>query len=143
MHDESLRNLQFPLDWEGIVRNVGLPCVLKDAHGGGWKEVYVCQTLEELIHHYDQSGLLTMIVQEFIQWEQFVRCICLGQEEILPMQVRSQGAALHPGPRLPRARHCGERVVDDSPDARPGAGLRHELDRVGRFGTACPTRSTS
>src|SRR5262252_1546857 len=50
---------------QGIVDYVGLPCILKDAHGGGWKEVYVCHSLDELISHYDQSGLLTMIVQEF------------------------------------------------------------------------------
>src|SRR5512138_89015 len=85
-HDESLRNLEFPLDWKGIVEYVGLPCILKDAHGGGWRDVYVCRSLEELIHHYDSSGLLTMIVQEFIDWEHFVRCMCLGQEEILPMK---------------------------------------------------------
>ncbi len=84
--DESLRNLKYPLDWDGIIAHVGLPCILKDAHGGGWKEVYVCDTKEELIHHYDHSGLLTMIVQEFIKWDEFVRCICLGQEEILPIK---------------------------------------------------------
>jgi hypothetical protein len=83
---ESLRNLQYPLDWKGIVELIGLPCILKDAHGGGWKEVYVCHSLEELIHHYDSSGLLTMVVQEFIRWEQFVRCLCIGQDEILPMK---------------------------------------------------------
>jgi hypothetical protein len=82
---ESLRNLEFPLDWEGIARHVGMPCILKDAYGGGWKEVYVCRSLDELLHHYDNSGLLTMVVQEFIQWDQFVRCLCLGQEAILPM----------------------------------------------------------
>ena len=80
---ESLRNLKYPLDWDELLKFIGLPCILKDAHGGGWKEVYVCQTKEELIHHYDHSGLLTMIVQEFIKWDEFVRCICLGQEEIL------------------------------------------------------------
>ena len=85
-HDESLRNLEFPLDWQGIVEYIGLPCILKDAHGGGWRDVYVCRSRDELIHHYDTSGLLTMIVQEFIEWEHFVRCMCLGQEEILPMK---------------------------------------------------------
>jgi hypothetical protein len=84
--DESLRNLVYPLDWAGIIEQIGLPCILKDAHGGGWKEVYVCYTLDELIHHYDNSGLLTMVVQEFIRWDQFVRCLCIGQEEILPMK---------------------------------------------------------
>ena len=43
-HDESLRNLEFPLDWDAIVAHIGLPCVLKDAHGGGWRDVYVCKT---------------------------------------------------------------------------------------------------
>jgi hypothetical protein len=84
--EESLRNLTYPLDWKGIVDYIGMPCILKDAHGGGWKEVYVCRSLEELIHNYDNSGLLTMVVQEFIEWEQFVRCLCLGQEEVLPMK---------------------------------------------------------
>ena len=65
-HDESLRNLEYPLDWQGVIDHIGLPCILKDAHGGGWRDVYVCYSLEELIHHYDHSGLLTMVVQEFI-----------------------------------------------------------------------------
>lgn len=84
--NESLRNLRFPLDWQGIADHIGMPCILKDAHGGGWKEVYVCHSLEELIANYDQSGLLTMIVQEFITWDQFVRCLCVGQDEVLVMQ---------------------------------------------------------
>ena len=88
--EESLRNLRL-VDWEGLVRTIGLPCILKDAHGGGWRDVYVCHSLDELIHHYDQSGLLTMIVQEFIQFEQFVRCMCLGQEDILVMQYDPKG----------------------------------------------------
>jgi hypothetical protein len=82
VHSESLRNLEFPLDWQALAEYIGFPCILKDAHGGGWKEVYVCRSLEELIHHYDRSGLLTMIVQEFIEWEEFVRCLCIGQSEI-------------------------------------------------------------
>jgi hypothetical protein len=110
---ESLRNLQYPLDWKGIVEFIGLPCILKDAHGGGWKEVYVCHSLEELIHHYDSSGLLTMVVQEFIRWEQFVRCLCIGQDEILPMKYdprerRYLVEHTHLSPEL------GERVVRDA-----------------------------
>lgn len=113
VHDESLRNLKYPLDWEAIVEHVGLPCILKDAHGGGWKDVYVCRTLEELIHHYDTSGLLTMIVQEFIHWDHFIRCICLGQEEILPIKYDPRERKYH-------VEHghmsdaLGRRVVDDS-----------------------------
>ncbi len=83
---ESLRNLVFPIDWQGIVEYLGgFPLILKDAHGGGWKNVSKVSSMEELWRRYDESGLLTMILQEFIRWDedQYVRCMCLGQEEVL------------------------------------------------------------
>ncbi len=113
VHPDSLRNLIAPLDWGGIVEYVGLPCILKDAHGGGWKDVFVCHSLDELIAYYDASGLRTMIVQEFIEWQQFVRCICLGQEEVLPIKYdprerKYHVAHDHLSPEL------GRRIVADS-----------------------------
>lgn len=110
---ESLRNLVYPLDWDALLEYVGLPCVLKDAHGGGWRDVYVCRSREELLHHYDHSGLLTMVVQEFIEWEHFVRCICIGQQDILPIKY-------DPGERKYIVEHghltpeLGKRIVDES-----------------------------
>ena len=113
IHEESLRNLEYPLDWQGVIDYVGLPCILKDAHGGGWKDVYVCRSLEELIHHYDTSGLLTMVVQEFIEWEQFIRCICIGQDAVMPIKYDPKERRYHVehdhlSPEL------GQRVVADS-----------------------------
>jgi hypothetical protein len=113
VHDESLRNLVYPLDWGAIVDYIGMPCILKDAHGGGWKEVYVCHSLDELLGHYNQSGLLTMIVQEFIQWDQFVRCICLGQEDILPIKYDPRERKYHVD-HAHLSPELGERVVQDS-----------------------------
>jgi hypothetical protein len=84
--NESLRNLDYPLDWQHFIEYVGLPAILKDAWGGGWKHVYVVQTLEELLYHYDRTGTLCMMLQEFIDWDQFVRCLCIGQEKILPIK---------------------------------------------------------
>jgi hypothetical protein len=95
VHDESLRNLTYPLDWQGVLDYVGLPCILKDAYGGGWRDVYVCRSLDELLHHYDESGRLTMIVQEFVRWEHFVRCLCIGQNEILPMKYDPRERRYH------------------------------------------------
>lgn len=86
VHNESLRNLIYPLDWEWITEYVGVPCVLKDAHGGGWRDVYIVHSVEELIYRYNQSGLLTMIVQEYIRWENYARCMCLGMDEVLVMK---------------------------------------------------------
>ncbi|MGQ9888250.1 MAG: ATP-grasp domain-containing protein [Aggregatilineales bacterium] len=87
VHTESLRNLEYPLNWDRIIDLVGgLPCVLKDAHGGGWKAVYVVHSRDELIWRYNSTGLLTMIVQEYIAWENYARCMCLGQSEIYVMK---------------------------------------------------------
>jgi hypothetical protein len=112
-HDESLRNLKYPLDWHAILDYVGLPCILKDAHGGGWKDVYVCRSLDDLITHYNTSGLLTMIVQEFIEWEQFVRCLAIGRREVLPMKYDPRERKYlveheHLSPAL------GQRIVSDT-----------------------------
>lgn len=113
VHDESLRNLIYPLNWDTILDYIGLPCVLKDAHGGGWKEVYICHTKEDVWNAYNQSGLLTMVLQEFIVWDHYVRCMCIGQEEILPMKY-------DPGERRYHVDHAhmspelGERVAGDA-----------------------------
>ena len=112
-HDESLRNLRYPLDWDAIIESVGMPCILKDAHGGGWRDVYVCRSKDELLQQYDTSGLLTMIVQEFIEFEQFVRCLALGRRDVLPMKYDPRERRYHVehdhlSPAL------GERIVRDS-----------------------------
>jgi hypothetical protein len=112
VHPDSLRNLGL-VDWDAVINYVGLPCVLKDAHGGGWKEVYICHSREELIENYDQTGMLTMILQEFIEWDHYVRCMCIGQEKILPMKYNPHERKYyveheHLSPDL------GERIVADS-----------------------------
>lgn len=113
VHSESLRNLKYPMDWNELVESVGgFPCVLKDAHGGGWKEVYIVHSINELIECYNESGLLTMVLQEFIKWENYARCMCLGQEEIHVMKY-------DPGQRKYHEDHdfspdLYERIVKDS-----------------------------
>ena len=112
VHPDSLRNLDL-VDWDAVLDYIDLPCVLKDAHGGGWKEVYICRSKQELLDSYDQSGLLTMVIQEFIHWDHYVRCMCLGQKQVLPMKY-------DPGERKYFVEHehlspaLGERIVADS-----------------------------
>jgi hypothetical protein len=82
---ESLRNLEFPLDWQGIIDYVGLPAIMKPFDGGGWKNVSRVNSLEELWAEYDQTGTLCMTLQEFINFDQFVRCYCIGQTDVMIM----------------------------------------------------------
>ncbi|MBV9280054.1 MAG: hypothetical protein JOZ41_08240 [Chloroflexi bacterium] len=83
---ESLRNLIYPVDWQAIVDFVGLPAFMKPAVGGGWKNVYKVHSLEELLSAYDQTGTLPMILQESIEFEGYVRCICIGKTNIQPIR---------------------------------------------------------
>ncbi len=86
-HNKSLRNLTFPIDWDGIVEQLGgFPCVLKDAHGGGWKDVYIVHSMEELWDAYNSSGMLTMVMQEFIKWDDYARCMGIGQKQVRVMR---------------------------------------------------------
>jgi hypothetical protein len=110
---ESLRNLMYPLDWKYVVDQIGLPCILKDAHGGGWKAVHVCHSVEELIRYYDTSGLLTMIAQEFVKWDQYVRCMCVGRTKVLPMPYDPHNRRYVADEKyLPPA--LRQRIIDDS-----------------------------
>ncbi|MGI9055299.1 MAG: ATP-grasp domain-containing protein [Pyrinomonadaceae bacterium] len=82
---ESLRNLEFPIDWAGIVNYVGFPAFLKPFDGGGWKNVSKVYSLEQLWYEYNQTGTLCMTLQEGIEFDQFVRCYCVGKEKVLIM----------------------------------------------------------
>ena len=111
--DESLRNLEYPIDWQAVADYVGMPAILKDAHGGGWKEVYKVNSIEEMLFYYDQSGRLQMILQEFIDWDHYVRCLCIDQEHILPMKYDPKERRYH----LDHAHmspELGARVVSDA-----------------------------
>jgi hypothetical protein len=99
---ESLRNLEFPLDWQAIVDYIGFPAFMKPFDGGGWKNVSKVNSLEELISEYDQTGTLCMTLQESIEFDQFVRCYCIGQEDVMVMPY---------DPRKPYL--SGEQYVDD------------------------------
>jgi hypothetical protein len=108
---ESLRNLVYPLPWEELVTYVGFPAVLKPNAGGGCRSVYKVHSLEELWRCYDETGLQTMILQEYIEFDHYVRCICIGRREVLPIRW---------DPRL----YWTERYVVDHQHLSPDLGAR-------------------
>jgi len=82
---ESLRNLGYPLDWEGLLDYVGRPAILKPYSGGGWKHVYKVHDARELIAAYDITGPYCMTLQEFIDFDKYVRCFTFGKTDIVPV----------------------------------------------------------
>ncbi len=82
---ESLHNLGYPIDWDGLLDYVGRPAILKPYSGGGWKHVYKVNDRQELLAAYDGTGPYCMTLQEFIDFDQYVRCFTFGQTDIVPV----------------------------------------------------------
>jgi hypothetical protein len=81
----SLTNLAYPLDWDGMIRDLGLPIFLKPHWGGGFRDVHRVTSRDELFQVFDKTGRLTMIAQEAIEWSHYVRCIVVGTTEVLAL----------------------------------------------------------
>ena len=82
---ESLHNLGYPIDWDGLLDYVGRPAILKPYSGGGWKHVYKVHDKDELIRAYDGTAPYCMTLQEFIHFDQYVRCFTFGKTDIVPV----------------------------------------------------------
>ena len=83
---ESLHNLGYPIDWDGLLDYVGRPAILKPFSGGGWKHVYKVNDKDELIAAYDVTGPYCMTLQQFIHFDQYVRCFTFGKTDIVPVR---------------------------------------------------------
>ncbi|MBO0726424.1 MAG: hypothetical protein J2P52_12545, partial [Blastocatellia bacterium] len=113
--DASLRNLEFPLDWDGIIEHVGLPAILKPHDGGGWKNVYKVNSKEELWECYDRTGELAMMLQEFIDFTEYTRCYCVGRREALVMPYDPKNRRYLPQEELKTiSRDLKDRMIRDT-----------------------------
>ncbi len=75
---ESLRNL-WPTDFAMYLDYVGCPCIMKPAFGGGWKDVTKITSLEHLYETYEASSHKTMMLQEFLTWDLYIRVPTIGR----------------------------------------------------------------
>ena len=82
INERSLRNLQFPLDWDGIFDYVKFPAFLKPHDGGGWRDVFHVHNAEEFFQAYDQTRDLCMTLQAAVNFNEYFRCYVVGQEEV-------------------------------------------------------------
>lgn len=82
---ESLHNLSYPIEWDALLDFVGRPAILKPFSGGGWKHVYKVNNKEELLAAYDQTSPVCMTLQQFIDFDKYVRCFTFGKTDITPV----------------------------------------------------------
>ena len=89
--DRSMRNLEFPLDWEAVFAYVGEHGFMKPVHGGGWRDVYHIHNRDEFFRAYDQTGSLAMMYQKAVNFNEYFRCYVVGQKKvhIMPYEPRN------------------------------------------------------
>lgn len=112
IHEESLRNLDYPLDWQAVADHVGLPCLLKDANGHGDPR-HICRSVDEILDRYNQSGQRMLIVQQTIDWERYVRCFVIGRGETRTLDF-DPGERRYRLGQTPLQGEIAERISEDS-----------------------------
>ncbi len=115
--ERSMRNLEYPLDWDAVFDYIGFPSFLKPVDGGGWKDVYHVHNAYEFFAAYDQSRDLCMLFQKAVKFNEYFRCYVVGQEKVRIM------------PYDPRRPHH-ERYVLDPPAYDPELLARVERDSL-------------
>ena len=100
--ERSMRNLEYPLDWDAVFDYVGEHGFLKPVDGGGWRDVYHVHNREEFFRAYDQSRDLCMMYQKAVNFAEYFRCYVVGQKKV------------HVMPYDPRRPHA-ERYIQDPP----------------------------
>jgi hypothetical protein len=79
------------MDWQGIFDYVGFPAYMKPFAGGGWKNVYRLDSLEDFYAKHPETEQLVMLLQEEIKFDEYYRCYCIGGKHvrIMPYEPRN------------------------------------------------------
>jgi hypothetical protein len=115
--DRSMRNLEFPLDWEAVFATVGEHGFLKPIDGGGWRDVHDVHSRAEFFRAYDQSRDLCMVYQRAVNFSEYFRCYVVGKRKVRIMAY---------DPRRPHA----ERYLEDAPSASRSLLKRMRQDAI-------------
>jgi glutathione synthase/RimK-type ligase-like ATP-grasp enzyme len=115
--EQSMRNLNYPLNWEEIFEYIGFPAFLKPYDGGGWKHVYKVDSQTEFFDRYNETGNLCMTLQRGVEFEEYFRCYVIGQEKVHIMRYD------------PKAPHH-ERYVKGNPPPAPALSDRIVKDSL-------------
>ncbi len=115
--DRSMRNLEYPLDWDAVFAYVGEHGFLKPVNGGGWRDVHHVHNREEFFRAYDQSRDLCMMYQKAVDFTEYFRCYVVGQKKVRIMPY---------DPRRPHA----DRYIQKPPRSKKKLLKRIEQDAL-------------
>jgi len=115
--DRSMRNLEYPLNWDAVFAYVGEHGFMKPVNGGGWRDVYHIHNRAEFFEAYNQSHQLCMMYQKAVEFNEYFRCYVVGQSKV------------HIMPYDPRRPHH-ERYIQNLPSYDPKLLRRVESDAL-------------
>jgi len=115
--ERSLRNLEYPLNWDAVFAYVGEHGFLKPVDGGGWRDVHHVRSREEFFRAYDESRDLCMMYQRAVDFKEYFRCFVVGMKKVRVMAY---------DPRKPHA----ERYIQNPPRYSKGLLWRVEQDAL-------------
>lgn len=89
---DALSNLIYPIPWEDHINYLGgFPVMLRPISERSFKKIYRIESIEELWRSYNETGTECMMLQEHIVWDKYIRCICIGQEHVMPIRYDPEG----------------------------------------------------
>lgn len=111
--DKSMRNLEYPLDWDAVFNYVGEDGYLKPVDGGGWRDVHHVRSRGEFFAAYDQSRDLCMMYQKAVNFTEYFRCFVIGQKKVhvMPYDPRRPYAERYMLDGSASASHRGRRLL--------------------------------
>ncbi len=85
-NENSMRNMEMPLDWGKMFEDIGFPAYMKPHDGGGWKSVYKVNDPADFFAKHKETKQLVMMLQEEIIFDEYFRCYCIGGKYVKIMQ---------------------------------------------------------
>ncbi len=157
--EKSMRNLEFPLDWNAVFAAIGEHGFLKPVDGKGWRDVHEVRGRDEFFRAFDQSRDLCMVFQKAIEFTEYFRCFVVGQKKVRimaydPRRPHAERYLNEPRPRTLHARLLYRKMEEDAIKLCRALGydlntrrvccegrnpLRHRLHES-RAGRRCPFR---
>lgn len=103
------RNMEPAFDVVSTGSEVGYPMYMKPYDGGGWRNVTRIYEPPGLRESYAVSGGQVMTIQEDVNFDYFIRCICIGSS-VLPLSY-DPNAYHHE--RYPKERRAPEHILKE------------------------------
>jgi hypothetical protein len=78
-----LRNIEYPVNWQGMVDYVRLPCVLRSASRPERVGPVLVHDLDQLWRAFDRTGQNVTMLQQHLDGSIYVRALCVGAEQVV------------------------------------------------------------